>query len=258
MQAILLGLGLPLPIATFILSLPIGYIILIIGLMVFLKYAVVPALTKFFKDTYTEHFDTNKQIVSKLSEISVVLESNTSRIDKLNALIEDISNDSIGNVDVDLAVSTFAFTLNSTHLKSLMFYNTRLRTNHFKNNEQLILSRYNSKAADLSGKLIAQLSKYHINGTQLSVYFSSGGAESYIRHLMAELYDLQQLNSLSDTFALSLTEDDIQNGLDRLLSAQMSMFKQWCLTQNNADIYINNKKNFQVKIIQNAGDIDFL
>ena len=258
LASLLSALGIPSSLITAIVGLPFTVIIAIILGMILIKFIIIPSVSRAISEIFNKYFSTGDKLLTKLDEISNKLDGNNSRLDKLEQLIEDITSDNIGATDIDLAISTFAYAVNNTHLRLLMFFNTRLRVNHFIGSEAIIATRYNTKSSELSSKLFAQLSKYHINGVALSSYFVNGGVESYLKHLSAEFYDLQRLKAEGDELVKTITEEDIQNGLDRLLSIQMGLFKQWCLSLNNVDTYINKKSNIKVQIISEANDLEEL
>lgn len=259
MEFFLSAIGIPSSLVDWVLSLNTLYIIAIIIVIFFTKFVIVPSISKSINNIVLEWLNKGDKQILILNEISNKLENNNERMCKIENIVQDLSSDSVGNVDLELAVSTFAYALNSTHLRLLLFYQTRLKSNTIKGNEQIIISRYKNYSNQLARRLFAQLSKYHIKGICISTFFKDGGIESYLNHVSAEFYDIMRLRIDNDEFALSLTDEDLHNGIDRLLSKQMGLFKIWCTTFSDSDIYQNKKNLISIKIIdETLTDVEML
>lgn len=250
MSELLVLIGIPESISTALvgMGIPMEYLFLLGVCFLFFKFLVIPK-TKLFLDKANTRVD---DIVNKLNDISTKLDNSNDRAMRIERIINELSHDKIGSTDFNLAISTFALILDKMHLKALSHFQYRCRVNHFVNNEAIIRSRYSNVSTDLASKSFAQLGKYFYNGLPLSQFYSNGGLDSYCRHLNAELFDLQGLKAIGDSSVLSVTENDVEAGLDRLLETQLILFKDWLNTQNDTTIYINRKNEFPVKVIDNA------
>lgn len=247
METFLIALGVPAPLTSFILNLPVEATTVIVCLFILIKFALIPLGNKLILQLTNKSND----LIKKLDEISTKLDNNNTRLTKIETMIIDLNSDSIGNTDFTLALSTFGLILDKLHLKALMHYQHRCAVNHYLNNESIIQSRYNNVSSELANKTFAQLLKYNYNGIPLSNFYKNGGIESYVRHLNSELYDLQGLKALKDINALEITDSDVEDGIDRLLQTQLNLFKDWINSQKDEVIYVNRKNEFPVKIIDN-------
>ncbi len=252
------ALGLPSPIASFLAQLPGPYLVVIISVFIIVKYLLLPLGRKSVNGLIEEAQNTIKNFNTKLESIENKLDQQNTRAETIQLMITELGEDSVGSTDIELALSTFAHILDKAHLRAYMHFIHRCNVNHYLGNEALIQGRYANKSSELAGKIQGQLAKYHYQGVPLSIYFKDGGAESYMRHLNAELCDLQGLKAHKDVLGESITGEDVQSGLDRLLSRQMGMFKEWLdSSMSDSKIYMAIKP--PVKIIQEAqGDVDFL
>lgn len=251
MEALLLALGLSSSIVSWIMGLPFFAIFGIVAGLILVKFVLVPATSKAITEIFNKYFSTGDKLLTKLDEISAKLDNNNSRNDRLEALIQDLVSDTVGNTDHSLAISTFALIMDKMHMRTIAHFNYRCRVNHFIGNESIIQTRYTNISSELASKSDAQLGKYFYNGLPLNAFFKNGGLDSYCRHLNVELYNLQGLRASGDLQANQINETDVEAGIDRLLETQIILFKNWLNNQRDESIYMNIKNQYPVKIIDN-------
>jgi hypothetical protein len=246
MQGLLVALGIPPGIAEYILGLPYPYVVLLVGVFVLMRWVLLPGFIKFLQSNFGEYVEAHKQTVVALKDISQTVIETQRMARETNSLVSIIAADSVGNTDENLAVSQFMQVMDAMHIRAKVFFQHRLAVNHFKGSEKVISGRYNSESQKLSGKCTTQLNKFHYNAIHLGAYFCDGGADSYFRHIFAELYDLQALKAEGEL--TSLTPDDISEGFERNLSRLTTQFREWL--KNPDCTYNSTKTTISYQIIQ--------
>jgi hypothetical protein len=242
-----------------------------VGVTIFfvIKKFIYPAILQYVnsRDAKLE------QLIKNIDNMNTFLESNLKKFDndiqkshnshnKIEALVQELIADSGGNLDDSRALNLIAVYVDKQHLHAKAFFNTRVRVNGVQDNYDAIGRKYMDKALQLSGKTNTQLSQYTHNGIPLSHFFTTRGAESYFRHLLNELFSIQcEFAHQDDTNQnRQISDDDIQNGLDRNLSKLMGAFKVWLKAPENN--YMLQKNSLNLNIIQNYnpndGDVEVL
>jgi hypothetical protein len=202
----------------------------------------MPMLTNIFVKTIEKFTTRGGEILGKLDDFiklqSDLNNQNKTHIvdsDKMKKMIEELIDDNNGNLDSNLALSTFTTFQNSIHMRLYIFFWRRVEANHILNNSEIVRGRYSAKVDELKGKTMTQMGKYHFKGQPLSMFWGQGGADSFFNHISAELYSLQYLRASGDEFAMSITNEDLESAFDRILSRLMGAFK----------IYLDTGKNYK-------------
>lgn len=247
-KSILMFLGLSDSIATTLASFSTSWSVTVIVVVLLIRYLLVPIISKSLGNAIEKYFSRGEQIVNKLDEFLVDQKEIKEKTLKIDSMVEELVDDSVGNLDSRLALSTFSVFMNSVNMRMFIFYNRRCKVNHIVGNEEIVQGRYSSKSEELKSKTETQLSKYYYKGQPLSLFFGKDGLDSFFRHIMTELYNIQLLKAQGDKFCLSLTDEDIENAFDRLLSKLMGAFKLWCDTGRT---YQETKGNYNMHLFTN-------
>lgn len=185
------------------------------------------------------------------------------KMTRIEGKIETLIGDSRGSVDENLALKYFASDLQNKHMQFSNFYRLRCRANHFKDNEDIIVSRYVREAERLGSQHLNMMQDLNFRGTSLDTFWGGDGCYSYFRHIGFELFGIhsesfEKWESMTDRQRENLllheaiiTEEDLKQAFERNISKFSQMFRTWL---SNGKTYNLQKQDYDIKLMTDIDD----
>ena len=172
----------------------------------------------------------NQSIEENRTSFVHVRDNLTECQEDLNKQTSDIGlilEDSSGELDKTLCVNMVKNYLGRLNGRIESFFRHRVEKNHIKGNEELILNKYNSFVNRTSPKIEAQFSMYTHKGNNLFEFLGYGGATSYLKMVMTDLFELQRATMLGNHNNL-IDLREIDSHLEYLTGYMVGAITKYC------------------------------